>query len=130
MTAKRLNLFIFLISLLLFAFALDRYYRLRDSYYEEYLRYKEVMLLLDNYQTRQKVMVDENFIRQSLSQVGAELSSFKQAQIGYEIKARNLRGENIPRLVYNLESQGIEILSFKAVDNTGQGFYEVELRIR
>ncbi|MFN3598434.1 MAG: hypothetical protein ACK4VK_01670 [Aquificaceae bacterium] len=130
MTAKRLNLYIFLISLLLFGFALDRYHKLRDSYYEEYLRYKEVMLLLNNYQTRQKATIEENFIRQSLSQVGADPLSFKQAQMGYEIKARNLRGENIPRLIYSLESQGIEILGFKAVDNTGQGFYEVELRIR
>ncbi len=130
MTAKRLNLYIFLISLLLFSFALDRYHKLRNSYYEEYLRYKEVMLLLNNYQTRQKATVDENFIRQNLFQVGADLLSFKQAQMGYEIKARNLRGEGIPRLIYSLESQGIEILGFKAVDNTGQGFYEVELRIR
>ncbi len=130
MSKARINLILLLLSLVLFAFLLDRYYRLRDRYYSEYLKYKEVMLLLKNYQTRQKATVDETFVRQRLSEVGADFVSFKQVDMGYEVKARNLKGENLPKLVYALESAGVEVLKLKAVDNTGQGLYEVEMTIR
>ncbi len=128
--SARINLMLFLVSFALLVFLLDRYYRLRDSYYGEYLRYKEVMLLLNNYQTKQKALIDENFVRQRLSEVGADFVSFRQLDVGYEVKARNLRGENLPRLIYALENSGVEILKFISVDNTGQGFYEVEMTIR
>lgn len=128
--SARINLMLFLVSFALLVFLLDRYYRLRDSYYGEYLRYKEVMLLLNNYQTKQKALIDENFVRQRLSEVGADFVSFKQLDVGYEVKARNLRGENLPKLIYALENSGVEILKFISVDNTGQGFYEVEMTIR
>ncbi|MFN4319270.1 MAG: hypothetical protein ACK4FY_02150 [Aquificaceae bacterium] len=130
MMVKRINLIMLLLSLLLFVFLLDRYYRLRSSYYLEYLRYKEVMLLLKNYQARQKAAIDENFVRQRLSEVGADFLSFKQTDMGYEVKAKNLRGEGIPRLVYAIESAGVEISKFKAVDNTGQGIYDLEMVLR
>jgi len=130
MMEKRINLIMLLISVLLLAFLLDRYYRLRASYYLEYLRHKEVMLLLKNYQARQKATIDENFVRQKLSEVGADFLSFKQTDVGYEVKARNLKGEGIPRLVYALENAGVEIIKFKAVDNTGQGIYELEMILR
>ncbi len=128
--SARINLMLFLVSFALLVFLLDRYYRLRDSYYGEYLRYKEVMLLLNNYQTKQKALIDENFVRQRLSEVGADFVSFRQLDVGYEVKARNLRGENLPKLIYALENSGVEILKFISVDNTGQGFYEVEMTIR
>jgi len=128
--SARINLMLFLVSFALAIFLLDRYYRLRDSYYGEYLRYKEVMLLLNNYQTKQKALIDENFVRQRLSEVGADFVSFRQLDVGYEVKARNLRGENLPKLIYALENSGVEILKFISVDNTGQGFYEVEITIR
>ncbi len=128
--SARINLMLFLVSFALAIFLLDRYYRLRDSYYGEYLRYKEVMLLLNNYQTKQKALIDENFVRQRLSEVGADFVSFRQLDVGYEVKARNLRGENLPKLIYALENSGVEILKFISVDNTGQGFYEVEMTIR
>lgn len=130
MSVRRINLTLLFLSLGLFALLLDRYYRLRDAYYSEYLRHKETMFLLKNYQTKQKVNIDENFVRLKLSEVGADFISFKQADVGYEVKARNLRGEGIPRLIYSLESSGVEILKFKGVDNTGQGIYEVDMRIR
>lgn len=130
MSAGRLNLILFLLTLALLAFLLDRYYRLRDGYYAEYLRYREVMLLLKNYQTKQKAVIDENSVRQKLAEVGADFVSFRQVDVGYEVKGRNLRGENLPRMVYLLESSGVEILKLRSVDNTGQGFYEVEMTIR
>lgn len=130
MSVGRIKLFLFLLSLALVVFLVDFSLRKREQYYREYLRYKEVMLLLKNYQTRQKVSVDENFARQKLFEVGADFLSFKQVDVGYELKAKGLRGENIPRLIYALESAGVEIVRFKAVDNTGQGLYELELILR
>lgn len=119
-----------ILTLLTLLFLLQRYYRLRDAYYEEYLRYKEVMLLLKNYQTRQKVSLDENFIRSELSKVGADFVSLRQVETGYELKAKNLRGENLPKLIYSLEQAGVEVIKLKAVDNTGEGLYELEAVLR
>ncbi|MCS7308299.1 MAG: hypothetical protein NZ526_07110 [Aquificaceae bacterium] len=130
MSVRSVNFVLLLLSLGLLAFLLERYYRLRDAYYLEYLRYKEAMLLLKNYQTRQKANIDENFVRLKLSEVGADFVSFKQVDVGYEVRARNLRGENVPKFIYSLESSGVEILKFTGVDNTGQGLYEVDMRIR
>lgn len=130
MTRGRLNLILFLLTLTLLVFLIDRYYRLRDQYYGEYLRYKEVMLLLNNYQTRQKATLDENFVRQKLSEVGADFLSFRQVDVGYELKARNLKGENIPALIYSFERSGVEIVSLRLVDNTGQGLYELQATLR
>jgi hypothetical protein len=130
MSLRHANLILFLLSFLTLAFLLDRYFRLRDEYYREYLKYKEVMLLLKNYQAKQKAIIDENYARQKVSTAGGELSSFKQTDTGYELKIKNLRGENLPRLIYTLESEGVEVLKLKAVDNTGEGMYEVELLIR
>ncbi|MEN3028149.1 MAG: hypothetical protein ABDH29_02785 [Aquificaceae bacterium] len=130
MSLGRLNLILFLFTLVLTALLLDRYYRLREHYYSEYLRHKEVMLLLKNYQTKQKAVLDENFVRQRLSEAGADFLSFKQVDVGYEVKAKNLKGENIPKLLYSLESAGIEILRLRLVDNTGQGIYELDATLR
>ncbi|MCS7196956.1 MAG: hypothetical protein RMH93_01815 [Aquificaceae bacterium] len=130
MSLSRLNLVLFFLTLALTALLLDRYYRLRERYYDEYLRYKEVMLLLKNYQTKQKVVLDEGLVRQRLSEVGADFLSFKQVDVGYEVKAKNLKGENIPKLLHSLESAGVEILKLKLVDNTGQGIYELDATLR
>ncbi|MCX7989321.1 MAG: hypothetical protein N2648_01595 [Aquificaceae bacterium] len=130
MSLSRLNLVLFFLTLALTALLLDRYYRLRERYYDEYLRYKEVMLLLKNYQTKQKVVLDEGLVRQRLSEVGADFLSFKQVDVGYEVKAKNLKGENIPKLLHSLESVGVEILKLKLVDNTGQGIYELDATLR
>lgn len=130
MSRKRLELGFYLLSVLLFLLLLDNYYTLRQKYYDEYLKHREVMLLLKNYQSRQKVNVDENFARQKLLQFGADLISFKQTDSGYEIRAKNLRGENLPRLVYEIESAGVEVVKLSATDNTGQGIYELQVVIR
>ncbi|MFN7065546.1 MAG: hypothetical protein ACK4OF_05315 [Aquificaceae bacterium] len=130
MKTVRLNPLVVIVALALFAFALDRYYRLRDVYYGEYIRHKEVMLLLNNYQTRQKVLIEEGLIRQNFAQVGADFVSFKQTDMGYEVRGKNLRGENLPKLIYSLESLGVEVLKLKAVDNTGQGLYDLQMHIR
>lgn len=130
MSLSRLNLIFFMATLALIVLLLGRYYKLRDDYYAEYLRHKEVMLLLKNYQARQKASPEENLLRQKLSEVGADFASYRQVDIGYEIRARNLKGENIPRLVYELERLGVEIVKLKAVDNTGQGLYELEMTLR
>lgn len=130
MRESSLKLALFVITLALLFLLLERYYRLRADYYQEYLRYKEVLLLLKNYQTRQKVPLEENFLRQELSKVGADFVSFQQVDVGYELKARNLRGEQIPALLHSLESSGAEILKLRLVDNTGQGLYELQMTLR
>ncbi|RMH00732.1 MAG: hypothetical protein D6699_07375 [Aquificota bacterium] len=127
---RELNLLSLLLVFFALAFLLEHYYSLREAYYKEYLQYKEVMLLLKNYQTKKKPTLDENYIRGKLSQVGAELVSFRQTDTGYQVKGKNLHGSKIPLLTYELEKDNVQIVKFLATDNTGQGLYDFELVLR
>ena len=127
---RELKILFVLLGILLTYILLDRYYRLRDSYYRDYLKHKEIMFLLANYKDRKKEEPREELIRELFSVYGVEFKSFRQVETGYEVKGSNLRGENLPALVYSLEDKGIKILKLKATDNTGQGIFELEMLIR
>jgi len=109
---------------------LDRYYRLRDSYYGDYLKHKEIMFLLANYQGRKREAPTEQLVRGLFSQYQGEFKSFKQTEAGYEVQGTNLPGEKLPYLIYALEEKGINVQKLRAVDNTGQGLFEIYLLLR
>ncbi|MEN3033392.1 MAG: hypothetical protein ABDH18_00180 [Aquificaceae bacterium] len=121
---------LFAVFLLLATFSLMRFYRLRDEYYKEYLKTKDFMLLAKNYQLRKKSAISEDLIRQKVSIAGAQLSAFSQLDVGFEVKGSSLKGDAILQFIYSLEQEGLEILKFKAVDNTGQGLYDFEMVVR
>jgi hypothetical protein len=123
-------LFFVLLYALLGSLLLDRYYRLRDSYYRDYLKHKEIMFLLANYQERKREAPTEQLIRGLFSQYQGEFKSFKQTEAGYEVQGTNLLGEKLPYLIYALEEKGISVQKLRAVDNTGQGFFEIYLLLR
>ena len=109
---------------------LDRYYRLRDSYYGDYLKHKEIMFLLANYQGRKREAPTEQLVRGLFSQYQGEFKSFRQTEAGYEVQGTNLPGEKLPYLIYALEEKGISVQKLRAVDNTGQGLFEIYLLLR
>jgi hypothetical protein len=123
-------LFFVLLYALLGSFLLDRYYRLRDSYYRDYLKHKEIMFLLANYQGRKREAPTEQLIRGLFSQYQGEFKSFRQTEAGYEVQGTNLPGEKLPYLIYALEEKGISVQKLRAVDNTGQGLFEIYLLLR
>jgi hypothetical protein len=109
---------------------LDRYYKLRDSYYRDYLKHKEIMFLLANYQGRKREAPTEQLVRGLFSQYQGEFKSFRQTEAGYEVQGTNLPGEKLPYLIYALEEKGISVQKLRAVDNTGQGLFEIYLLLR
>ena len=123
-------LFFVLLYALLGILLLDRYYRLRDSYYGDYLKHKEIMFLLANYQGRKREAPTEQLVRGLFSQYQGEFKSFKQTEAGYEVQGTNLPGEKLPYLIYALEEKGINVQKLRAVDNTGQGLFEIYLLLR
>jgi translation initiation factor 2 alpha subunit (eIF-2alpha) len=123
-------LFFVLLYALLGSLLLDRYYRLRDSYYKDYLKHKEIMFLLANYQGRKREEPTEQLVRGLFSQYQGEFKSFKQTEAGYEVQGTNLPGEKLPYLIYALEEKGISVQKLRVVDNTGQGLFEVYLLLR
>jgi hypothetical protein len=123
-------LFFVLLSALLGFFLLDRYYKLRDSYYKDYLKHKEIMFLLVNYQGRKREEPTEQLVRGLFSQYQGEFKSFRQTEAGYEVQGTNLPGEKLPYLIYALEEKGISVQKLRAVDNTGQGLFEIYLLLR
>ena len=118
------------LTLLALYLLLNRYYHLRDSYYRDYLRHKEIMLLLKNYQERKREEPTESLIRDLTSQSGGTLISIKQTDLGYEVKVRSLSGKNLPQFIHSIESRGIKVIKLKAVDNTGEGLFDLEVVIR
>jgi hypothetical protein len=123
-------LFFVLLYALLGSLLLDRYYRLRDSYYGDYLKHKEIMFLLANYQGRKREAPTEQLVRGLFSQYQGEFKSFRQTEAGYEVQGTNLPGEKLPYLIYALEEKGISVQKLRAVDNTGQGLFEIYLLLR
>jgi hypothetical protein len=123
-------LFFVLFSALFGSLLLDRYYRLRDSYYGDYLKHKEIMFLLANYQGRKREEPTEQLVKGLFSQYQGEFKSFRQTEAGYEVQGTNLPGEKLPYLIYALEERGISVQKLRAVDNTGQGLFEVYLLLR
>lgn len=123
-------LFFVLFSALFGSLLLDRYYRLRDSYYGDYLKHKEIMFLLANYQGRKREEPTEQLVKGLFSQYQGEFKSFRQTEAGYEVQGTNLPGEKLPYLIYALEEKGISVQKLRAVDNTGQGLFEVYLLLR
>jgi hypothetical protein len=123
-------LFFVLLYGLLGSLLLDRYYRLRDSYYGDYLKHKEIMFLLANYQGRKREAPTEQLVRGLFSQYQGEFKSFRQTEAGYEVQGTNLPGERLPYLIYTLEEKGISVQKLRAVDNTGQGLFEIYLLMR
>jgi hypothetical protein len=66
---KRDAIIFFVLLSALFGFLLlDRYYKLRDSYYRDYLKHKEIMFLLANYQGKKREAPTEQLIRMLFSQ--------------------------------------------------------------
>ncbi|QWK19321.1 MAG: hypothetical protein KNN13_07410 [Hydrogenobacter thermophilus] len=130
LTKKNLMGLSLLLTFLMVYILLNRYYQLREAYYRDYLRYKEVMLLMKNYRDRKREEPSEDLLRSVLSNAGGELISLRQTDVGYEVKGRKLPGAKIPQMVYTLEERGIKIVKFKAIDNTGQGLFDVEMLIR
>ena len=123
-------LFFVLLYGLLGSLLLDRYYKLRDSYYGDYLKHKEIMFLLANYQGRKREAPTEQLVRGLFSQYQGEFKSFRQTEAGYEVQGTNLPGERLPYLIYTLEEKGISVQKLRAVDNTGQGLFEIYLLLR
>jgi hypothetical protein len=54
LTKKNLMGLSLLLTFLMVYILLNRYYQLREAYYKDYLRYKEVMLLMKNYRDRKR----------------------------------------------------------------------------
>ncbi|MCS7083684.1 MAG: hypothetical protein NZL90_01710 [Aquificaceae bacterium] len=121
---------LFVVLSVLAAFSILRFINLRDEFYSEYLKTKEFILLAKNYQSKKKSTITEDFLRQKTLSVGAQLNAFSQLDVGFEIKGSSLKGDAILQFIHSLEQEGIEILRFKAVDNTGQGIYDFELVVR
>lgn len=127
---KRLTILLFISGFILVGFILLRYFDLRENFYREYLKHKEIMFLLSNYENKQKINLNEEFIKSVFSKYSVEITSFNQVSQGIEIKGKNLSGAVLPELFFMLEDAGAEIVKFKLIDNTGSGIFDYEIILR
>lgn len=118
------------LSILFLVVLVNIYLNKRENFYREYIKHKEIMFMLANVKTKSKTEIGEEYLRSTLTNHGAQLKSFGQVAGGFEVKGSNLSGIKIPELVFFLEDSGIEIVKFKALDNTGSGNYDFELILR
>jgi hypothetical protein len=127
---KKLTTLLFIFGFILVGFILLRYFDLRENFYREYLKHKEIMFLLYNYENKRKINVNEDFIKSVFSKYSVEITSFNQVSQGMEIKGKNLSGAVLPELFFMLEDAGAEIVKFKLIDNTGSGIFDYEIILR
>lgn len=127
---KTLKLITLIFGLTLLLLFLIKYFNARETFYREYIKHKEIMFVLANHKTKTKIEIKEDILKKIITGNGADFKSFAQVTEGYEIKGRNLSGIRIPQLVFSLEDAGIEIVKFKAKDNTGNSIYDFEIILR
>lgn len=127
---EQIMLIFIVLSVLFLTILVSIYLNKRENYYIEYVKHKEVMFMLANGKTKRKTEISEEFIKTTLSNYGAQFKSFAQVSGGYEVKGSQLSGIRIPEFVFSIEDSGIEIVKFKALDNTGSGIYDFELTVR
>jgi len=125
-----LTTLLFIFGFILVSFILLRYFDLRENFYREYLKHKEIMFLLSNYENKRKINVNEEFIKSVFSKYSVEITSFNQVSQGIEIKGKNLSGAVLPELFFMLEDAGAEIVKFKLIDNAGSGIFDYEIILR
>ena len=127
---KMLTTLLFIFGFILVGFILLRYFDLRENFYREYLKHKEIMFLLSNYENKRKINVNDEFIKNVFSKYSVEITSFNQVSQGIEIKGKNLSGAVLPELFFMLEDAGAEIVKFKLIDNAGSGIFDYEIILR
>lgn len=101
----------------------------KNRYYTEYLKLKEMNFLAENMNIK-TISKDEVSVREFLASNGYNIEHLSQREDFIEVSLRDVSGESFAKLSYLLETAGFEIIYIKATDNTGQGKFFVEARIR
>ncbi|WP_448583918.1 hypothetical protein [Thermocrinis sp.] len=127
---REVGLILLTFSFLLAYLFLSKYYELRDKYYRDYLKHKEIMFLMKNFAQTKREQPTESLIRELFLSHGVDFKSLRQVETGYEVRGANLRGEKLASLVYAIEEKGIKIIKLKAVDNTGEGIFEIYMLLK
>ncbi len=106
------------------------YSEIRNAINREYARYKEISFLIRNFGNQRKREIDEVFLNQFFKNAGVEVKSISGIEDIFMVNIKSVNIFKLTDIIYRLEREGIEIRQMRAVDNTGEGVYEVELKIR
>jgi len=106
------------------------YADIRNAINKEYVRYKEISFLIKNFGNQRRKEIDEVFLNQFFKDMGVEVKSISGVEDIYNVVLKSVNIFKLTDIIYRLEREGIEIRRMRAVDNTGEGVYEVELKVR
>ncbi len=118
-----------LLTLVFVAYTLPALGELRSTLSQEYFRYKEFLFNLKKAKFLRKEPADERSVSEVLKSLGVEPESLYTSDTGVEINFEELPWRKVPTLIKELESR-YTIVSFSAVDNTGEGLFEVRIVVR
>jgi hypothetical protein len=107
----------------------DNYNKNMSKYYTEYLKIKEMKFLVKN-QIKTNLKSDEHSLSTFFKSKGFDVESIGTFENGIEIKLKEVNPVKLVKTIYELEKNGIKILSLKAVDNTGLGEMSVKLVLK
>ncbi len=106
------------------------YSEIRNAVNREYARYKEISFLIKNFGNQRRREVDEVFLNQFFRNAGVEVKSISSVEDIFIVNIKSVNIFKLADIIYRLEREGLEIKLMRAVDNTGEGVYEVELKIK
>ena len=128
--SKRLVYIFSLFLALVFVFyTLPALGELRSTLSREYFRYKEFLFDLNRAGFLRKELADEKSVSEVLKSLGLEPESLYTSDTGVEINFEELHWKKLLLFVKEIESR-YTIVSFSAVDNTGEGLFEVRIVVR
>ncbi len=106
------------------------YSEIRNAINREYARYKEISFLIKNFGNQRRSRVDEVFLSQFFKSAGVEVKSISSVEDIFIVNIKSVNIFKLTDIIYRLEREGLEIKRMRAVDNTGEGVYDVELKIK
>ncbi len=106
------------------------YSEIRNAINREYARYKEISFLIKNFGSQRRKEVDEVFLNQFFKNAGVEVKSISGIEDIFMVNIKSVNIFKLTDIIYRLEREGLEIKQMRAVDNTGEGIYDVELKIK
>ncbi|WP_156925211.1 hypothetical protein [Sulfurihydrogenibium subterraneum] len=126
---KYVLILITVLNIFLLVLTYGKYRDFIGKYNNEYSKVKEMKFLLNN-RIQTSLKADETSLSQFLKSKNFEVDSIYTGENGIEVKLKQVNPYNLVEVIYELESNGINIKNLKAVDNTGLGKMSVFMVVR
>ncbi len=126
---RTLYMIFFLTVAFIFIYSYTLFEEKKETVIKEYFAHKRFLRDLREAVYKERKYATEKELRNLIIRYGLEIENIKRTGSGIEVKIREVYWKELIKLLKEIEDR-YEIVSFRAVDNTGKGLFEVRLVVR